>query len=53
VSIIADSHYIGVHDDVKCLSSLDLSYYKFINCSKDGFVPSIIKTMSNWLNHLM
>jgi hypothetical protein len=32
----ADSHSIGVHDDVKCLSGLDLSDYEFISCSNNG-----------------
>ena len=50
---IADSHSIGVHDNVKCLSGLDLSDYEFISCSKDGFVPAVIKPVNNRLNHLM
>jgi hypothetical protein len=50
---IADSHSIGVHDDVKCLSGLDLSDYEFVSCSNNGFIPAVIKPFDNWLNHFM
>jgi hypothetical protein len=50
---VADSHSIGVHDDVKCLSGLDLSNYEFISCSNNAFIPAIIKPFDNWLNHFM
>jgi hypothetical protein len=50
---IADSHSIGVHDDVKCLSGLDLSIYEFVSCSNNGFIPTIIKSFDNQLNHFM
>jgi hypothetical protein len=50
---IADSHSIGVHDDVKCLSSLGLSNYEFVSCSNDGFIPAVIKSFDNRLNHFM
>jgi hypothetical protein len=33
---VADSHSVGVHDDVKCLSGLDLSNYGFVSCSNNG-----------------
>ena len=49
----ADSNSIGANDNVKCLSGLDLSYYKLINCTKEGFVPATLKPMENRLNHLM
>jgi hypothetical protein len=35
---MADSS-IWTHEDVKCLSGLDLSDYDFLSVSKDGFVP--------------
>jgi hypothetical protein len=50
---IADSHSIGVHDDVKCLSGLDLSNYEFVSCSNNGFIPAVIKSFDNRLNHFM
>jgi hypothetical protein len=50
---VADSHSIGIHDDVKCLSGLDLSDYEFISCSNNGFIPVVIKSFDNWLNHFM
>jgi hypothetical protein len=50
---VADSHSIGVHDDVKCLSGLDLSDYEFVSCSNNGFIPAVIKPFDNWLNHFM
>jgi hypothetical protein len=50
---IADSHSIGVHDDVKCLSGLDLSIYEFVSCSNNGFIPTIINSFDNQLNHFM
>jgi hypothetical protein len=48
-----DSHSIGIRDCVKCLSDLDLSDYEFVNCSKDGLIPDVIKLSNNRLNHLM
>jgi hypothetical protein len=50
---VADSHSVGIHDDVKCLSGLDLSDYEFVSCSNNGFIPAIIKPFDNRLNHLM
>jgi hypothetical protein len=50
---IADSHYVGIHDDVKCLSGLDLSDYEFVSCSNNGFIPAVIKPFDNRLNHFM
>jgi hypothetical protein len=50
---VADSHSIGVHDDVKCLSGLDLSNYEFVSCSNNGFIPTVIKPFDNRLNHFM
>jgi hypothetical protein len=50
---VADSHSIGVHDDLKCLSGLDLSNYEFISCSNNGFIPAVIKSFDNRLNHFM
>ena len=49
---MADSNSIDVHDNIKCLSGLDLSNYELIS-TKDGFVPAILKPMENRLNHLM
>ena len=49
----ADSEFIGAHDNIKCLSGLDLSDYELISCTKDGFVPATLKPMENRLNHLM
>jgi hypothetical protein len=42
---------IWTHDDVKCLSGLDLSDYYFLSVSKDGFVPVHVKPVEIWLNH--
>jgi hypothetical protein len=39
------------HEDVRCLSGLDLSDYDFLSVSKDGFVPVHVKPVENWLNH--
>jgi hypothetical protein len=50
---VADSHSIGIHDDVKCLSSLDLSDYEFVSCSNNCFIPAVIKLFDNQLNHFM
>jgi hypothetical protein len=41
---MADSS-IWMHEDVKCLSGLDLSDYNFLSVSKDGFVPVHVKTV--------
>jgi hypothetical protein len=50
---VADSHSMGVHVDVKCLSGLDLSDYEFVSCSNNGFIPAVIKLFDNRLNHFM
>jgi hypothetical protein len=50
---VADSHSIGVHDDVKCLFGLDLSNYEFVSCSNNGFISAVIKPFDNRLNHFM
>jgi hypothetical protein len=42
---------IWTHEDVKCLSGLDLLDYDFHSMSKDGFVPVHVKPVENWLNH--
>jgi hypothetical protein len=51
--VVADSHSIDVHDDVKYLSGLDLSNYEFISCSSNGFIHAVIKLFDNRLNHFM
>ena len=48
-----DSNSVGAHDNIKCLSGLDLSDYELISCTKDGFVPATLKSMDNRLNHSM
>jgi hypothetical protein len=50
---LVTSDSISAHDNVKCLSGLDLSDYDLISCTKDGFVFAVLKPMGNWLNHLM
>ena len=50
---LADSDSISAHDNVKCLSGVDLSDYGLINCTKDSFVSAVLKPMDNRLNHLM
>jgi hypothetical protein len=50
---LADSDSISAHDNVKCLSGVDLSDYDLISCTKDGFVSAVLKPMDNRLNHLM
>jgi hypothetical protein len=42
---------IWTHEDVKCLSGLDLSDYDFLSVSKDGFVPVHVNLVENRLNH--
>ena len=46
-----DSNTLGVHDDIKCLSGLDLSDFELISCTKDGFVPATLKPMENRLHY--
>jgi hypothetical protein len=50
---VAYGHSVGVHDDVKCLSGLDLSNYEFVSCSNNGFILAVIKPFDNRLNHFM
>jgi hypothetical protein len=47
----ADSNTLGVHDDIKCLSGLDLSDFELISCTKHGFVPATLKPMRNRLHY--
>jgi hypothetical protein len=47
---MADSS-IWTHEDVKCLSGLDLLDYNFLSVSKDDFVPIHVKLVENRLNH--
>ena len=47
---MADSP-IWTHDDVKCLTGLDISDYDFLSVSKNGFIPVTIKLIENWLNY--
>ena len=49
----ANSNSIGAHDNIKCLSGLDLSDYELISCTRDGFVPTTLKPMDNLLHHLV
>ena len=44
---ITNSNTLGVHNDIKCLSGLDLSDYEPISCTKDGFIPATLKPMEN------
>ena len=39
---LAYSDSISAHDNVKCLSSMDLSDYDLISCTKDGFVSVVL-----------
>ena len=47
----ADSNTLGVHDDIKCLSDINLSDFELISCTKDGFVPASLKLMENRLHY--
>jgi hypothetical protein len=42
---------ILTHEDVNCLSGLDLSDYDFLSVFIDGFVVVHVKLIENWLNH--
>ena len=44
----ADSEFVGAHDNIKCLSGLDL-----ISCTKEGFVSAVLKPMENRLHLLL
>jgi hypothetical protein len=49
---VAMANYsIWTHEDVKCLSGLDLLDYGFLSVYKDGFVPIHVKLVENRLNH--
>ena len=50
---IADSEFVGAHDNIKCLSGLDLTDYDLISCTKEGFVSAILKPMENRLHLLL
>jgi len=50
---ITDSNPVGVNDNIKCLSGLDLSDYELISWTSEGFVPATLKLRENRLNHLM
>ena len=48
---ITNSNTLGVHDDIKCLSGLDLSDYELISSTKDGFILATLKPMENRLHY--
>ena len=50
---MADYDSIGAHDNVNCLSDVDLSDYDLICCTKNGFVSAVLKPMDSRLNNLM
>ena len=49
----ADSNSVGAHDNIKCLSGLDLTDYDLISCTKEGFVSAVLKPMENRLHLLL
>jgi len=49
----ADSEFVGAHDNIKCLSGLDLTDYDLISCTKEGFVSAVLKPMENRLHLLL
>ena len=46
-----DSNTLGVHDDIKCLSGLNLSDFELTSCTKDLFMPATLKPMENRLHY--
>ena len=48
-----DSEFVGAHDNIKCLSGLDLTDYDMISCTKKGFVSAVLKSMENRLHLLL
>jgi len=40
-----DSEFVGAHDDIKCLSGLDMTNYDLISCTKEGFVSGVLRSM--------
>ena len=50
---IADSEFGDARDNIKYLSSLDLTDYDLISCTKDGFVSAILKPTENQLHLLL
>jgi hypothetical protein len=41
------------HYNIKCLSGQDISDCDFVNVSKDGFIPILVKLVDDWLNLIM
>jgi len=50
---LGNTPLIWAHASVSCLASLDISYYDFLSVFKDGSIPSIPKSVENWVNHIM
>ena len=50
---IADSEFVGAHDNIKYLTGLDLTDYDLISCTKEGFVSAVLKPMENRLHLLL
>ena len=48
-----NSEFVGAHDNIKCLSGLDLTDYDLISCTKEGFVSAVLKPMENRLHLLL
>ena len=49
----ADSKFVGAHDNIKCLSGLDLTDYDCISCTREGFVSAVQKPMEKRLHLLL
>ena len=47
------TEFVDAHDNIKCLSGLDLTDYDLISCTKQGFVSAILKPMENRLHLLL
>ena len=48
---VADSSTISAHDNIKCLSGIDISDCEFISCTKDGFVAAVLKPVEDQLTY--
>jgi hypothetical protein len=49
----ADAPVIWTYDNAKCLTRVDLSDYQFLSVSKEGFIPVMLESVENRLNHII
>jgi hypothetical protein len=48
---IAHAPVLWTNETVRCLMGVDFSDYRFISIDRNGFIPIMLESMANGLNH--